>query len=66
MNYLCTESLYEKQKRRRQKMFGTRRTYWGKYAERYRAGTNLVLLAPDVAKAFANDAALPKVKSGVF
>ena len=28
----------------------------GKYAERYRAGTNLVLLAPDVAKAFANDA----------
>lgn len=28
----------------------------GKYAERYRAGTNLVLLAPDVAKAFANNA----------
>lgn len=28
----------------------------GKYAERYRAGTNLVLLAPDVAEAFANDA----------
>jgi hypothetical protein len=28
----------------------------GKYAARYRAGTNLVLLAPDVAKAFANDA----------
>jgi hypothetical protein len=27
----------------------------GKYAERYRAGTNLVLLEPDVAKAFAND-----------
>ena len=27
----------------------------GKYAERYRAGTNLVLLAPDVARAFAND-----------
>ena len=26
----------------------------GKYAERYRAGTNLVLLAPDVAKAFPN------------
>jgi hypothetical protein len=24
----------------------------GKYAERYRAGTNLVLLAPDVAAAF--------------
>ena len=28
----------------------------GKYATRYRAGTNLVLLASDVAKAFANDA----------
>ena len=28
----------------------------GKYAARYRAGTNLVLLAPDVAKASANDA----------
>jgi hypothetical protein len=28
----------------------------GKYATQYRAGTNLVLLAPDVAKAFANDA----------
>ena len=28
----------------------------GKYAVQYRAGTNLVLLAPDVAKAFANDA----------
>ena len=28
----------------------------GKYAERYRAGSNLVLLAPDVAEAFANDA----------
>jgi len=27
----------------------------GKYAERYRAGTNLVLLDPDVAKAFANN-----------
>ena len=27
----------------------------GKYAERYRAGTNLVLLDPDLAKAFAND-----------
>jgi hypothetical protein len=27
----------------------------GKHAERYRAGTNLVLLAPDVAKALAND-----------
>ena len=28
----------------------------GKYVERYRAGTNLVLLAPDVAQAFPNDA----------
>jgi hypothetical protein len=27
----------------------------GKYAERYRAGTNLVLLAPDVARAFPDD-----------
>jgi hypothetical protein len=27
----------------------------GKYAERYGAGTNLVLLAPDVAKAFPDD-----------
>ncbi len=30
----------------------------GKYVERYRAGTNLVLLAPDVAKAFPNDDAV--------
>lgn len=28
----------------------------GKYVERYRAGTNLVLLAPDVAKAFPTEA----------
>jgi hypothetical protein len=27
----------------------------GKYAERYRAGTNLVLLDPDVAKAFPDE-----------
>jgi hypothetical protein len=27
----------------------------GKYAERYRAGTNLVLLAPDVAEAFPTE-----------
>ncbi len=26
----------------------------GKYAKRYRAGTNLVLLEPDVARAFRN------------
>ena len=30
----------------------------GKYAERYKAGTNLVLLAPDVAQAFPNDEAV--------
>ena len=30
----------------------------GKYAERYRAGTNLVLLAPDVAKVFPNEEAV--------
>ncbi len=28
----------------------------GKYVDRYRAGTNLVLLAPDVAKAFPTEA----------
>ena len=27
----------------------------GKYAKRFRAGTNLVLLEPDVAKVFADD-----------
>ncbi|MCT7952366.1 hypothetical protein NG798_21450 [Ancylothrix sp. C2] len=30
----------------------------GKYVERYRAGTNLVLLDSDVAEAFPNDAAV--------
>lgn len=30
----------------------------GKYAERYRAGTNLVLLEPDVAKAFPTEKAV--------
>jgi hypothetical protein len=30
----------------------------GKYVERYRAGTNLVLLAPDVARAFPSDEAV--------
>ncbi len=30
----------------------------GKYAERYRAGTNLVLLEPDVAQAFPDAAAV--------
>ena len=30
----------------------------GKYAARYRAGTNLVLLSPDVAEHFPNDRAV--------
>jgi len=30
----------------------------GKYAKRYRSGTNLVLLEPDVARAFANERAV--------
>jgi hypothetical protein len=30
----------------------------GKYAEQYRDGTNLVLLEPDVAKAFPNEKAV--------
>ena len=30
----------------------------GKYVDRYRAGTNLVLLDPDVAQAFPNDKAV--------
>lgn len=30
----------------------------GKYVERYREGTNLVLLDPDVAQAFPNDKAV--------
>jgi hypothetical protein len=30
----------------------------GKYLERYRAGTNLVLLDPDVAQAFPNEIAV--------
>ncbi len=30
----------------------------GKYAARYQAGTNLVLLEPEVAKAFPNDKAV--------
>ena len=30
----------------------------GKYAERFRAGTNLVLLEPDIAKAFSTDQAV--------
>jgi hypothetical protein len=30
----------------------------GKYVQRYRSGTNLVLLDPDVAKAFPTDASV--------
>lgn len=30
----------------------------GKYVERYRTGTNIVRLDPDVAQAFPNDAAV--------
>ncbi len=30
----------------------------GKYVERYRAGTNLILLDPDVAQAFPTDASV--------
>jgi hypothetical protein len=30
----------------------------GKYARRYRAGTNLILLDPDVARAFPDDASV--------
>ena len=30
----------------------------GKYVERYRSGTNLVLLEPDIAKAFPSDQAV--------
>jgi hypothetical protein len=30
----------------------------GKYAERYRSGTNLILLDPDVAKAFPDEVAV--------
>ncbi len=33
----------------------------GKYAAQYKAGTNLVLLAPDVAQAFPNSAIPPSV-----
>lgn len=34
----------------------------GKYVERYRAGTNLVLLDPDVARAFPSDIAVNDAK----
>jgi hypothetical protein len=34
---------------------------WGKYVERYRSETNLVLLDPDVAQAFPTDIAVNEV-----
>ena len=37
----------------------------GKYATRYRAGTNLVLLEPEVAKAFPNDKAVNDAPPGL-
>jgi CRISPR/Cas system-associated endonuclease Cas3-HD len=33
----------------------------GKYAERYRAGTNLLLLSPDVAEHFSEERSVKKV-----
>lgn len=33
----------------------------GKYVERYRAGTNLVLLDPDIAQVFPTDASVNEV-----
>ena len=36
----------------------------GKYADRYREGTNLVLLAPDVAKAFPTSRPCPPERTG--
>jgi hypothetical protein len=38
----------------------------GKYAEKYRAGTNLVLLDPEVARAFPTDAAVNQVLLAVL
>lgn len=38
----------------------------GKYLKRYRAGTNLVLLAPDVARAFPTDKAVNDALSGLM
>jgi hypothetical protein len=32
----------------------------GKYVQRYRSGTNLILLDPDIAKAFPTDASVNK------
>ncbi len=38
----------------------------GKYAKRYRAGTNLVLLEPEVAKAFPTDDAVNEALRAVL
>lgn len=38
----------------------------GKYAARYRAGTNLVLLDPEVAQAFPTDAAVNQTLRAVL
>ena len=38
----------------------------GKYAERYRAGTNLALLDPDVAEAFPTDEAVNKALRAIL
>jgi hypothetical protein len=38
----------------------------GKYSARYRAGTNLVLLDPDVAQAFPTDAAVNQTLRAVL
>ena len=37
----------------------------GKYAGRYHSGTNLVLLEPEVAKAFPNDKAVNPHRTGI-
>ena len=38
----------------------------GKYLARYRAGTNLVLLSPDVAKHFPDDQSVNKALRGLI
>ena len=38
----------------------------GKYVKRYREGTNIVLLEPDVAEAFPNDEAVNQALRGVL
>jgi hypothetical protein len=38
----------------------------GKYTKRYSEGTNIVLLEPDIAEAFPNDAAVNQALRGVL